>query len=376
MLCWSGVNSTASGDRSVLLTLLRAVEQPEVAASLAASDPRIVAVARYHRLSPLLSVVCARTLPGPLAETFRRDRTMAMARAMLLEQAAEECIAALNVEGIPTIVLKGLAYDRCLYGGQGVRPTSDVDLLVPGQHRRAAFATLDRLGFEPRAAAPGFDDPDHHEVAWRRRDIEIDLHMRLAPTARCSIDYPTVWSTREPFRVGGKQSGVLAPAHAAVFHGLHMAIDHFGVPAIYLVDLARLVPTAQELPAVTRTAAEWRCRRPLATALALASALLPDWGTPISAPTAAIARRVVARFGGTDALPRPEQLFRKVAHFDSVRQGARYLIVQTVRNVRERFETQVPQARRTREAGRWRARQFRAADSRMNASMESNSTAE
>src|SRR5580692_4322683 len=82
--------------------------------------------------------------------------------------------------------------DAPLRGGRRA-PTSDIDLLVPGEQRREAFAALDRLGFEPRAAAPGFDDADYHEVAWTRAGAEIDLHMALAPLARCRIDYAAIW---------------------------------------------------------------------------------------------------------------------------------------------------------------------------------------
>lgn len=341
MLCWSGVNSTVSQDRAVLVSLLGALEEPERAAALPFANPRIAAVARHHRLSPLLSVTCGRWLPGPLMEAFRRDRILGTARRMILEQVAEECIAGLKAEGIPSMVLKGLDYDRRLYGAQGVRPTSDVDLLVQSRDRRAAFATLDRLGFEPRAAAPGFDDPDYHEVAWRRRDVEVDLHMGLAPTVRCAIDYAAVWSQREPLVLGATEAAVLARPHAAAFHALHMAIDHFAIPAIYLIDLARLIPDPEALAPVSETAAAWRCRRPLATALALTGAFLPEWRRSIVPPSSVIASRVVAGFGATEPLPRSEQLLRKVAHFDDIRQAGTYLTVQAVRNIRERFETDV-----------------------------------
>jgi Uncharacterised nucleotidyltransferase len=323
------------------MSLLAALDQPKLASTLPASHSEVAAVARHHRLSPLLSATCASTLPGPLAEAFRRDRVIVTARGMQLDQVAEECIVAFEAEGIPTIVLKGLDYERRLYGAPGLRPTSDVDLLIPSQNRRAAFAALDRLGFEPRAAAPGFDDPDYHEVAWRRRDVEIDLHTALAPTVRCRVDYSAVWSQREPFRVGATAASVLARTHAAVFQALHMTIDHFAVPAVYLLDLSRLIPTAEAVAPILEIAADWRCRRPVATALALTAAFLPNWGRAIDPPGSAIASRVIAGFGEMRPLPRPEQLLRKIAHFDGARQAALYLTVQGFRNLRERFETDV-----------------------------------
>ncbi len=332
------MNSDHCAEQAILVTLLAALENPARAADLATGDPRVVAVARHHRLSPLLSVDCAETLPPALAKTFRRDRVIATARGMILAQVAEECVAALEAHGVPTIVLKGLDYEHRLYGSPGLRPTGDVDLLVPNGCRRIAFAALDQLGFEPRAAAPGFDDADYHEVAWRRGEVEVDLHMGLAPSARCAIDYAAVWAQREPFRLGRTATGVLGRAHAAVFQALHMTIDHFAVPAIYLVDLARLMPTAAASGPVQDTAAAWKCRRPLATAIALTAAYLPGWGRGVAAPVSTMASRIIDRFGTSTPLPRSEQLVRKLAHFDDTPQAALYLAVQAARNLRERFE--------------------------------------
>lgn len=329
-------------ERERLVALLAALEDPRRAADLPPDDPRLVVVARHHRLSPLLSATCGKTLAAPLSEAFRRDRLVTIARNLILGQIAEECVRALSEVGIPTIVLKGLEYEARLYGQPGTRPTSDVDLLIPNEARRPAFGVLDRLGFEPRAAAPGFDDPNYHEVAWTRPGVEVDLHMALAPFARCRIDYGAVWKEAQPFRIGQTDAWVLTATHAAIFHALHMAIDHFGVPAIYLVDLTRLLPTVGDLRATEATARIWHCYRPLATALALAAAFLPVWGRvqPIGDATM-IASRIVGRFGPTSPLPRAEQLFRKLAHFDSAGDAARYLIVQSRRNFRERIERDV-----------------------------------
>lgn len=321
---------------AILRTLLAALDDPTQAATLTAGEPAVTAVARHHRLTPLLSVVCAATLPPSLAEAFRRDRIITAARNMILGQAAEECIRALAAAGVPTIVLKGLDYEARLYETPGARPTADVDLLVPGESRRAAFGVLSRLRFEPRAAAPGFDDADYHEVAWNRADAEIDLHMALAPLVRCRIDYSEVWRESEPFRLGGTDTRVLARPHAAIFQALHMAIDHFDVPAIYLVDMARLLDRPGTQAQVLALARSWRCRRPLDTALALMTTFLRR-SSITSARPSTVARRVVRSYGTTTALPRAEQLLRKLAHFDTAETAFRYLLVQSRRNIRERL---------------------------------------
>jgi hypothetical protein len=327
-----------------LRALLAATEDPARARGLPLDEAVLSAVAHRHRLTPLLSTLAAGALPPGLAEAFRRDRLVTTAHGLYLGSAATEAARALTADGIDVIVLKGLAYERALYGSAGLRPTSDVDLLVPSDKRRAAFAVLGRLGYRPRAAAPGFDEPDYHEVAWDRGRVEVDLHLGLAPAARCAIDYPAVWAARVPFDLGGAPAARLADDHAAVFHALHMAIDHFDVPGLYLVDLARLLPGPAEVAAATATARAWRAARPLETALALSAAFLPRWAAaaaPVGAALPPRAARVVAGFGGTGRLERPTQLRRKIEHIDTLADAVRYLGVQARRNLRELWETHV-----------------------------------
>jgi hypothetical protein len=333
--------TTPPSERGRLIALLAALENPPRAAELPADDPALVAVARHHRLSPLLSVVCE-TLPPPLAETFRRDRLVTAARNMILGRIGQECRGALTAARIRSIVLKGLDYETRLYGVAGARPTSDIDLLVPGEQRREAFAVLDGLGFEPRAAAPGFDDADYHEVAWTRAGAEVDLHMALAPLARCRIDYAQVWAEADQARAEHAEGLVLAPAHAAIFHALHMAIDHFAVPAIYLVDLTRLLPSGDDLRRAEATARLWHCHRAFTTAVALSAAFLPRWavGKTIASP-GPMAQRISRAYGSTRPLPRPEQILRKLTHLDTLSDALRYAAVQSRRNVVEQIERRV-----------------------------------
>lgn len=327
---------------SLLRLLLAAVDRRPQPLPTGIDPTEVLAVARRHRLSPLLSLVDLPGAPASLSETFRRDRVITTARNLMFEQVAEECARAFSAAGVPVVLLKGLAYNATIYPEAGIRPTSDVDLLVPDAARRTAFEALDRLGFEPRAAAPGFDDADYHEVAWTRKAVEVDLHLALAPLARCHIDYPTVWSGVREVALGGGRAGVLDPRHAAIFHALHMAIDHFDVPAVYLVDFGRLLQAAGDRAPIEALARAWGCWRPFATAVALAAAFLPgSTGAGDPAPVGAFSRRVVSGYGAPARVPRPEQLVRKLQHFDTGRDALRYLAVQGRRNVREVFERRV-----------------------------------
>jgi hypothetical protein len=332
---------TAVAEREVLRALFAALADRARAAALT-DGPLLLAVARRHRLTPLLSSECRGSLPPAFDAACRHDHVLTTARNLALESVAEECITALSAAGVDGALLKGLAYDRTLYPVPGTRPTSDVDLLVRERDRREAFGVLDRLGFEPKAAAPGFDDPDYHEVAWRRDGVEIDLHLALAPYARCGIDYDALWAAMRPMPIGAARAFVMAPEHAAVFHALHMAIDHFDVPGLYLVDLARLLSRGADVSAAHATARAWRCRRPFETSVALTAAFQRDWaGGRALGDRSLAAAGVVRRFGGVERLPRPEQLLRKFAHFDTVGDALRYTGVQAWRNVHELVERRI-----------------------------------
>jgi hypothetical protein len=54
-----------------------------------------------------------------------------------------------------------------------------------------------------------------------------------------------------------------------------------------------------------------------------------------------VSRRIVAAYGTRARLPRPEQLWRKLLHFDTPAYAFRYFVVQSRRNVREIVERRV-----------------------------------
>ena len=306
------------------------------------TDDLVLAVARHHRLSPALSMVpaVATAVSAALLETLRRDRLVTLGRGTLLRQALVEGSNALAAAGVKTVVLKGMAYEALVYPIPGTRPATDIDLLVPRSARPTAFQVFASLGFQPAAGGPGFDEPDYHEVSLRRGDVNVDLHFGLAPFVRGAIDYDELWAATVPLPIDGASVHALSRPHAALHQALHMAIHHFDVPGIYLLDLARLCAEEGVTEQAARAAHRWRCLRAWQTATALAASFIPGARPGLQPPGFAPGSRidrVVQSFGGLTALPRPEQLRRKVEHFDTLADAARYLAVQGRRVLRERF---------------------------------------
>lgn len=301
-------------------------------------EDHVTLVARFHRLSALLGSLRPAGVPDVLAERFRRDYVTALGRNTLLRHALTDSVRLLGARGIEAIVLKGLAYEERLYTRPGSRPTSDVDLLVPERHRRASFEALIGDGWVPIAAAPGFDEADYHEVEWRRNDVYLDLHFALAPLRRCAIDYDEIWREKVALPLDDVPAWRLADTHAAVYHVLHMAIHHFDVPGLYLVDLFHMIANDDDVATVEALARRWRCFRPWRTSLKLTASFLPWWQAAAAATRVApeaVATRIIEGFGTVTGLPRAEQLRRKLQHFDIAPDAVRYLFSQGRRIVRE-----------------------------------------
>ena len=90
-------------------------------------------------------------------------------------------LGALDQEGLPVLLLKGLPLALYVYRDPSVRPMADFDLLVPPERFPSARQVLEGLGFVPRlpappgmAAAPGHVD---HSLAYHLPGVlEVDLH--------------------------------------------------------------------------------------------------------------------------------------------------------------------------------------------------------
>jgi hypothetical protein len=329
-----------TGDQRILRALLAAVD--DQTQLLDRGEPELLlAMARHHRLSPLLGASKRPGFPVALAAGFQRDYLATLGRNTVLKHGLEECLSALAGRDIDCIVLKGLVYETTLYGRPGTRPTTDLDLMVPASTRRKAFGVLTALGFRPMAAAPGFDEADYHEVEFKRDDLYVDLHFALAPLARGAIDYRKVWQDRRRLSAQAHGWMVLSPPHAAAYHALHMAIHHFDVPALYLLDFSRMVPGAAEAAAGEEAAREWRCHRAWTTTVGLTAGWIAGWREKVQAapPTlSAAAARIVGDYATSRSVSRPEQLRRKFEHFDGPRDAVRYAAVQGRRIVREAVE--------------------------------------
>jgi hypothetical protein len=162
---------------------------------------------------------------------------------------AAETVSLLKAQGIPVLIAKGLPIALDYYASPGLRPMSDIDLVVPREQALAALALLEAQGW--RMA----DSEITRRVRERPEDMlamqcalpltgpggaEIDLHWRMiAECARAEAEQ-RFWRDAEPLAVEGAEALRPSPTHL-LFHVIVHGLKPDPLPAIRWVADATMI---------------------------------------------------------------------------------------------------------------------------------------
>ena len=233
--------------------ILAALRHPDATARLAASLaepvawPEVVAEVRRLRVAPLfyagIQDQATAAMPRAVRESFRRAALAAGARAAYLEAVCASVTTAASSEGIPVLLLKGLALQHLVYPPGIVRQMDDVDLLVSPTGASRFGALLRRLGY--RNDLRGEEDfvaPD--------RAHSIDVHTRLVNATRVPArgalwaePFEDVWARRQAVAIGGIAAWALGPRDGLQHLAVH-AVHHHGMQGVvWMADLLAALHT-------------------------------------------------------------------------------------------------------------------------------------
>jgi hypothetical protein len=168
-------------------------------------------------------------------------------------------------ENIPVILLKGAALIETSYGGQmGLRPLSDVDLLIKPSDVPTIHQALESMDFRRSNPLSTF---------YTNGSAAFDLHTDLVGASRIRrradavlFDMDDVWAKALPLDDRDDRLLVLDPA----FQFLHLAVHglkHSFSRLIWLVDLALVGKQQPSWDALFTLARETKTLRPLTYAL-------------------------------------------------------------------------------------------------------------
>ncbi len=158
----------------------------------------------------------------------------------LLDLAAARVVRKLADAGVESILLKGPATRRNLYGGDD-RAYADIDLLVAPAAWPAAVRTLAQLGFIGLDVR--FAD-GYHALAYRNtKGVSVDLHRRVPGTRADDADGWTLLFDRSEAAVVGSGRARI-PDRATTFAIVTLHAAHDPKAPKVLADLARAVSVA------------------------------------------------------------------------------------------------------------------------------------
>lgn len=167
-----------------------------------------------------------------LPEALRAPlRQAAMAEAVLrlrVESEAAAVLPLLGDAGIPVVLIKGIA--RCAlaerYPYLDARPTSDVDLLVPGSRLAAAVETLSRAGY-----TPGRGSSDHHHApGMHRNGVWVELHSSTSRHVSADVAWSRMAGSSDTVPWTGTEvqvPGVTELVWSALAHALEDEVEGF-----------------------------------------------------------------------------------------------------------------------------------------------------
>ena len=201
-----------------------------------ASDwPRLLVLAEqqglgpllYHHLKPALA-----GLPPPVARQLQsiyiRHKRANEIRLRVLRQVLD----AFEDAGILSVVLKGpLLIDR-VYGDPGLRPMSDLDLLVPREQAIGAQRLLADLGFVVRMSPAVHSPNNHHHLSPAMRHVNgvavmVEVHQdAFHATVPESLEIHTRPRNGVAFDVCGRRAYSLSPEEL-LWHLCRHSVDFY-----------------------------------------------------------------------------------------------------------------------------------------------------
>jgi hypothetical protein len=266
----------------LLLACARLVPDLEQVQSLAIQRidwTRLASVAEFHGLTPLLlrNLKSAEVaIPSDTAKAMAEWDAATVRQNLYLTSELLRVHSALRERGIETVPLKGPAIASEIYSDLGLRPFSDIDLLVRREQIQQAESAVSELGY-----APEFSIPAHLREGWlaqqceltfrRSGTIRLELHWDISPLYfALETGVEEFWNRVSTVRVGDASLPNLSPADllfTLIVHGTRHAWSR----VMWAVDVAEFL---QRGPAIDwerfwQNAASRGAARMMATGLCL-----------------------------------------------------------------------------------------------------------
>jgi hypothetical protein len=148
--------------------------------------------------------------------------------------------------GIQTVVLKGIALTELVYKNHGIRPMSDMDILVPYQEAKHAIGVLKDAGFVVESEHLLEHNLEYgRSIAFTDNDeTEIDLHWYAFVNSLGNVQKNDFWDDVMPIEVSGVETHSLNHTDNllhAIVHGIRKNPEP---PIRWVADSMKIINSA------------------------------------------------------------------------------------------------------------------------------------
>lgn len=188
----------------------------------------------YHQLkeSGLEGVI-----PSAVQQALRNAYFQNLLSYQLKLKAVEEILEALAPEGVPIMLLQGMAILERIYPSAGLRHLSDIDFLIQRKDLAVVERILTHLGYVLLSRYP---------PVFVRDGVRLDLHVNISYLSRVEpdfnplcIDDALLWKGAIPWR-NGSSALIFCPTDQIILLSAHLQ-KHSFERLICFVDIGRLL---------------------------------------------------------------------------------------------------------------------------------------
>jgi hypothetical protein len=251
------------------------------------------------------------SLPEPAQHALRAAYAQSWRQNQRIIQELKDISRQFEEAAIPTVVLKGACLILTNYPDPGLRPMSDLDLMIPLEQLPEAVEIVKGLGFKQPfpEASPGLSDLLDHAVYLNKEGevpIALELHRSLVAEGafRYAVPVDWFWSQTEIWQDDlQRQFGalrVLSPTAQILYASAHAALQHGGNRAllVWYYDIDCLVRVHKE-------SVDWD--------LLLSQAVEFEWASAL--------RASLIQTAGYFGTPLPERVLKGLARDSDRHQG-------------------------------------------------------
>ncbi len=192
-------------------------------------------------------------IPTPVLEQFKNSYYHTLTRNVLIFKRTAEILRAFQKERIKVLIFKGPVLAELLYPDIGLRPITDIDILVASEDLAAADRILSKLNYIAPFEIKDFSvlkaNAYRNSLLYSDRNtppqfIHLYWHLlNLFPYDRQILqkfDMNMIWQSAVPISVNDVPGLTLSDTHQVIYLCLH-AFQHAYTPGILLMEINKFL---------------------------------------------------------------------------------------------------------------------------------------